>query len=337
MKTAFFRTLIPVLLLSLTAVMSAQSDEARQASGLPYKIGGGSDRGMEISGKVTLEGSDQTARKPVVTVAVFLNGVPSGRAVAQSTGHYVVREVPRQVVTIVFEVDGLEVARQNLVPPGMGNMNLDLNVPTAVLRGAKPGVISASENYKRTETNAASFTKALEATRSGKDADAIKVLDGILSADPKDYEAWTELGNIYFRKKATDNAEAAYFKAIELKRDYFVALMNLGKLYISAKRFDDSILVLSNAVKANNESADAHHFLGESYLAIKKGSLAVGELNAAIKLEPIEKAELHLRLATLYDGAGLKQKAAAEYKMFLEKRPEHQDKAKLEKYIADNK
>ena len=159
----------------------------------------------------------------------------------------------------------------------------------------------------------------------------------MLAADPKDYEAWTELGNIYFRKKATDNAEAAYFKAIELKRDYFVALVNLGKLYFSVKRFDDAILVLTNAVKANAESADAHHFLGESYLAVKKGSLAVPELNAAIKLDPTGKSDLHLRLAALYDGAGLKQKAAAEYKLLLEKRPDHPDKAKFEKYISDNK
>lgn len=315
----------------------AQTDEARQASGLPYQIGGNSNRGMQISGKVTIEGSEQMARKPVVTIVVFLNGVPSTRAVAQSTGHYVVRDVPVQVVTVVFEVDGVEVARQNVVPPGMGNVILDMNVPSAVLKGAKPGVISAGETYKRTDANAALFTKAVEATRSGKDAEAVKVLDGILAADPKDYEAWTELGNIYFRKKATDNSEAAYFKAIELKRDYFVALMNLGKLYFSAKRFDDAILVLSNAVKANAESADAHHFLGESYLAVKKGSLAVPELNAAIKLDPNGKSDLHLRLAALYDGANLKQKAAAEYKLLLEKRPDHPDKEKFEKYISDNK
>ncbi|HMT07012.1 MAG TPA: tetratricopeptide repeat protein, partial [Pyrinomonadaceae bacterium] len=179
--------------------------------------------------------------------------------------------------------------------------------------------------------------KALEAVRSGKEADAIKMFDKVLAADPKDYEAWTELGNIYFRKGSTDNAEAAYFKAIELKRDYFLALLNLGKLYFGAKRFDDAILVLSNATKANSESADAYHFLGESYLAVKKGSLAVPAMNNAIKLAPTEKAELHLRLASLYDAANLKKRAADEYKLFLEKKPDHPDKAKYEKYIAENK
>ncbi len=121
-----------------------------------------------------------------------------------------------------------------------------------------------------------------------------------------------------------------------LRSDYFAALINLGKLYLSRKRLDDAILVLSNAVASNPTSAEARHYLGESYLQAKKGSLAVPQLNEAIRLAPAEKADLHLRLASLYDAAGMKAKAAAEYKMFLEKRPEHPEKKQLEKYIAEN-
>lgn len=339
MKAIYNALIIFATIVSTSLFVFGQTDEARQASGLPFKIEpGAAGSAMVISGKVTLEGAEQLSRKPVVSISVFLNGVPVARAQAQATGNYVVRDVPRQVVTMVIEVDGAEVSRQSIVAPGMGSMNLDINVPWALIRGdGKPGVISAREGYKRPENNKAAFQTAQEAIRSGKDNDAAKVLDTLLAADPKDYEAWTEIGNIYFRRKSTDNAEAAYFKAIELKRDYFLALMNLGKLYFGAKRFDDAIIVLSNAVKSDPDSADAHHFLGESYLSVKKGSLAVPELNAAIKLAPSEKAELHLRIASLYDAANLKKRAADEYKMFLEKRPDHPDKAKLEKYIAENK
>jgi len=292
---------------------------------------------MEISGKVTIEGADQLTRKPIVSFVVLMNGVPVSRATASATGHYVVRDVPRNVVTLVVEVDGVEVSRQNMAAPGTGNTILDITVPFALLKAnTKLGVISARESYKRPETNSADFEKALAAVRGGKDAEAVKLFDIVLAADPKDYEAWTELGNIYFRKKSTDSAEAAYFKAIELKRDYFLALMNLGKLYFGAKRFDDAIVVLSSATKADDASADAHHFLGESYLAVKKGSLAVPELNAAIKLAPTEKADLHLRLAALYDAANLKKRAADEYRMYLEKRPDHPEKAKFQKYVEEN-
>jgi Tfp pilus assembly protein PilF len=63
----------------------------------------------------------------------------------------------------------------------------------------------------------------------------------------------------------------------------------------------------------------------------------VGYLNKAIELDPLGKAEVHLRLAMLYNGAGMKDKAAAEYEKFLEKKPDYGDKKRLQQYILDNK
>jgi Tfp pilus assembly protein PilF len=83
--------------------------------------------------------------------------------------------------------------------------------------------------------------------------------------------------------------------------------------------------------------AEARRFLGESYLRVKKGSLAVRELEEAARLDPAGQAEAHLSLAALYDAAGYKDRAAAEYEQFLAKMPDHPDRKKLEKYIQDNK
>jgi Tfp pilus assembly protein PilF len=90
-------------------------------------------------------------------------------------------------------------------------------------------------------------------------------------------------------------------------------------------------------VQVHPGSSDAQYLLGESYLQIKKGSKAVGYLNEAIRLDPIGKADAHLRLAALYNGAGMKDRAAAEYEQFLAKKPDYADKKKLEQYIKDNK
>jgi tetratricopeptide (TPR) repeat protein len=103
------------------------------------------------------------------------------------------------------------------------------------------------------------------------------------------------------------------------------------------KQYEPAIDALEKAVKARPTSADANHFLGESYLQIKKGSKAVGYLYEAIRLDPQGKADVHLRIAALYHGAGLKQKAALEYEQFLAKRPDYSDKKRLQQYIADNK
>jgi hypothetical protein len=43
-----------------------------------------------------------------------------------------------------------------------------------------------------------------------------------------------------------------------------------------------------------------------------------------------------LRLAALYNAAGLKDRAALEYKAFLEKVKTHPDRKKFEQYVKDN-
>ena len=60
-------------------------------------------------------------------------------------------------------------------------------------------------------------------------------------------------------------------------------------------------------------------------------------LNEALKLDPIGMADAHLLLAALYNAKDMKDKAAAEYEMFLKKRPDSPDKKRLKDYIAANK
>ncbi|MCM3870416.1 MAG: hypothetical protein ND895_06985, partial [Pyrinomonadaceae bacterium] len=57
----------------------------------------------------------------------------------------------------------------------------------------------------------------------------------------------------------------------------------------------------------------------------------------AIKLDPTGMTEAHLRLASLYHAAGLKDKAAIEFEEFLKKKPDYPERKKLEQYIAQNK
>ena len=52
---------------------------------------------------------------------------------------------------------------------------------------------------------------------------------------------------------------------------------------------------------------------------------------------PSERADAHLRLATLYNAVGMKDKAAIEYEEFLKKKPDYPDRKKLRDYIAANK
>lgn len=333
--------LTPITLLTFAAVPSvSQDDETRQATGLPMIIGENVARGtrMNVSGRIVLESNEKLVRRPIITVVITHAGAPVDKAIATDLGYYLVRNVPRDNASLIVEVDGTEVVRQPIIAPPMGNPRFDFTVPwfRAGSGGVAPGVVVASDNYARNDRNEALFRKALEADRANDAARAVEHLNDVLEADPKDYVAWTELGSIFLKNKSIDNAEACYFKAIELKRTYFPALLNLGGIYVNRKKGDDAVVVLSNAVKSRPTSADAHFYLGDAYVLAKKGSSAVHHYNEALRLAPQERADSHLRLAALYDAAGAKGRASGQYKLFLSKRPDHEDRSRLERYIAEN-
>jgi tetratricopeptide (TPR) repeat protein len=138
-------------------------------------------------------------------------------------------------------------------------------------------------------------------------------------------------------QKNLDEAEKSYARATEVHPTFYHAFLNLGRVRMSQKKYDTAIAALDQAVTLQPKSAEANFYLGEAYLQVKKGSKAVGYLYAALELEPVKMAEAHLRLAALYNGAGMKDKAAAEYEQFLTKVPDYPQKKQLEQYISANK
>ncbi len=337
MRYARFLLLLAITVAPVAAAIG-QDDETRAAMGLPRPISNGAAGTMMIvSGKITLEMKTKPARMPVITITIFGGGIPLDKTIAKDTGHYYIGGVPRQNAGMVVEVDGIEVARQNIVAPAMGNSVMDLQIPWPLAETRlPPAVVSVEHVYDRTPKNEELFQSAVTAIKGGDTAKGSELLTQLVTADAKDFVAWTEVGNLMFKAGDHDKAEGAYFDAIKLKRDYFLALLNLGKLYLLDKKADNAVLVMSNAVKAAPGSADAHYYMGEAYLLAKKGSLAVVEFDEALKLAPTEKAEAHLRIASLYDAANMKGKASTEYKAFLDKRPDYVERKTLEKYISDN-
>ncbi|MCA1556551.1 MAG: hypothetical protein LC747_07655, partial [Acidobacteria bacterium] len=117
--------------------------------------------------------------------------------------------------------------------------------------------------------------------------------------------------------------------------------------------FPGAISVLTRAVKSHPSSADANQFLGEAYLYVvlneirKKSDTieymneaarkAVEYMNEAIRLDPTGKAEIHLRLADIYNALDLKAQAVAECEKFLAKKPDYPSRKKLEQFISENK
>lgn len=199
---------------------------------------------------------------------------------------------------------------------------------------ALTGIFSAADAYNRSSTNKSLFQKAQEAVEKKKYDQAVTFLKQIVDADKLDFQVWTLLGTIYLIQEKSADAEKAYLSALEARPTFALALLDLGKLLASQKRYQDAIDPLTRAVTAQPQSAETNLLLGEAYLQVKKGSKAIPYLNEASRLG---RPEAHLRLAWLYNAAGMKDKAAVEYEEFLKKKPDYSDRKKLEEYIRTNK
>lgn len=332
------RLFVPLIVIAICFLSSfniyGQVDDVSEVTGLPIPIGA-----PVIYGQVLIRNFPRNERRPVIYVYLRNGGAQLDKFQATERGYYYFLKKPIDGHTITFEIDGSEVG-MTIVTGGISNrFRQDVEFDWNALRGASKlnsGVVLARDRYDRGPDAEKAFEKAMAAVKGNKIAEAVQLFNEIAKKNNKDFVVWMMLGTIHFSEKHYDDARKAFQTALALKPDFVLALTNYGRMEIEQKNFDRAIELLAKAVETDPNSADANHFLGEAYLQSKKGSIAVRYLNKAIELAPIENAEIHLRLAALYDAAGYKDRAAAEYKAFLEKVKDHPDKKKFEKYIKEN-
>ena len=157
-----------------------------------------------------------------------------------------------------------------------------------------------------------------------------------MKIDPDDFIAWGHLGSLLTETSSFEEANTALRRAIEIRIDYTPAWLKVGQLRMAQQQHVAAIEIFKHAVSLDPTSAWAHRLLGEAYLQARQGNMGVQSLDAAIKLDPVGMAECHLLKARLFDLAGARHLAAAEYKIFLQKVPNHVEKKKLQKYISEH-
>ncbi|MEW6130906.1 MAG: tetratricopeptide repeat protein [Acidobacteriota bacterium] len=309
-----------------------------------YSLNAGAQSGNTLLGDLRVDESKVTGLKPASyhILLVTASGNVIGRQPTTNNGRYRFLNVQNGEYDIVVQVENDEVARirVRLMELRPTDVRQDIALewrPNVGRKNPSASGTVAAVSYNRLPANQSKFDKAMEAIDKKRNDEAMTLLKEIVTDDPKDFIAWAGIGTLQSKQDKNGDAESSYLRALQEKPDYMLALMSLGKLRIAQKNYDGAIEILTRAVATPPPSAEANHLLGECYLQIKKGSKAVGYLNEAIKLDPVGKADVHLRLATLYNGAGMKDRAAIEYEKFLEKKPDYPDKKKLQQYIQENK
>jgi tetratricopeptide (TPR) repeat protein len=293
--------------------------------------------GNTIWGDLKVDESQAEGHKPLSYDIILYN--ESGNIISRQSvpagGRFRFYDVPNGRYNLAVEVESAEVARirVELLAVFKTDFQQDISLGFRARPGSAPGTVSA-DAYKRKSAAQKLYDRGEEALTAKRYADAAPLFEQIVAADAQDYEAWLELGTARLFQEKLDEAEQAYARASEAKPDLPLPLVNLGRLRVMRKNFDGAVETLTRAVALKPPSADANFLLGESYLQLKKGSKAVPYLEEAGRLG---RADAHLRLATLYNAVGLKDRAAAEYVQYLSKKPDAPDRKKLEEYIKENK
>ncbi len=210
---------------------------------------GGRSGGHSVYGDVKVEG-EQAGGKPIkIDLTLFTESrTVFARDIVFGSGRYRFNNVPGGIYEIVAEVEGQEITRfrVDLTSPLVDERRQDLafELKSIAAPSSKTTAISAADQYERNSANAAAFAKAANAIDAKRYDEGAELLKKIVASDPKDFQAWTELGNVHLLQSRFADAENEFLRAIDLHPNFFLALLNLGRAEIAQQKYDVAIEVL---------------------------------------------------------------------------------------------
>ncbi|HEX9052099.1 MAG TPA: tetratricopeptide repeat protein [Anaeromyxobacter sp.] len=112
-------------------------------------------------------------------------------------------------------------------------------------------------------------------------------LQSVVARDPKNYEAWVQLGNDFFDTHQAQKAVEAYGRALELKPNDPNVLTDQGVMYRALGQFDKAIANFAKANKADPSHVQSLFNMGVVYSTdLKQPQKAVEAWNKVIQVAP---------------------------------------------------
>ena len=152
--------------------------------------------------------------------------------------------------------------------------------------------------------------------------DAIAAYHKAIKLKPDYAEAWYNLGVVFDNSGHTDEAIAAYRQAIRLKPDYAKAWNNLGTCYCIAGRTDDAIAAFRQAIKLKPDDAEAWSNLGVTFYDSGRTEDAIAAYRQAINLKP-DLAQAWYNLGNISSKSGRTDDAIAAYRQAIKLKPDY--------------
>jgi tetratricopeptide (TPR) repeat protein len=132
----------------------------------------------------------------------------------------------------------------------------------------------------------------------GKFRTAEKQYQTILTEEPRNLDALSNLGVVYFRIGKIRSAESMLKRALAIAPNDDFVLTTLGIVHYRQSRFDDALKELRKAIEINPSSATAHNYLGITASQKGRQQEAEKEMLQAITNDP-NYADAHFNLAVI--------------------------------------
>ena len=205
---------------------------------------------------------------------------------------------PLQELRIVSDGERVVVRTQDgAFEPLTGQMLLDFEVKT--LRDDVVRVLRPSAGRERARTAYELYLRASQLDEEPASMDeAERLYREAISLDPWLAIAYTNLGNIRFRRQDGGRAEELYKKALEIDSRQPEAQYNLGYVMLERGEPDTSIPLFLGAIESDPKFSDAYFNLAMAYEQVGESQKARPYWKSYIMLEPsgtwTEIAKRHL-------------------------------------------
>jgi tetratricopeptide (TPR) repeat protein len=126
----------------------------------------------------------------------------------------------------------------------------------------------------------------LELLALGRNGEAADELQRYVRDNPRDGDAWANLGNALSTLGRHDEALRAFQRAVAINPDNGLSQRNLALQYFQQNDFDHAVVHAREAVRLTPNEAAAHNLLGLALIGQQKIDEAVAEFRASLALQP---------------------------------------------------
>jgi Tfp pilus assembly protein PilF len=190
--------------------------------------------------------------------------------------------------------------------------------PVVSISNEKPGALKMSFVFEKKSTPGSAESKATATAapnpsskelqevavaarknvQQGKYRTAEKQYQTVLAKDPKNLDALSNLGVVYFRTGKIRPAESTLKKALAIAPNDDFVLTTLGIVHYRQAKFDAALKELRKAIELNPNNATAHNYLGITASQKGRQQEAEKEMLQAIAEDP-NYADAHFNLAVI--------------------------------------